>query len=301
MKKENCVDVKTAVFLKRILNYYIKKRTYNKPPPTEEEVWEALFVDQTNIIYDLCADVKIILHKDSRLCRLIYFGFEENELNFMKKYLRNGDVFIDIGSNIGLYSLIASSFIGKEGSIYAIEPTPETFSRLKKNIALNNFKNINTLNFGLSNSENVVDFNTSNDGYDAWNSLAKLDQLKKGAKIKINVKTLDSVLDKNSITKVDLVKLDVEGWEKYVLEGASNLLNHADPPVFMVEFTESNAFVAGYYLGELYDYMTSYGFKWYSYDKANNKLNFELKKLHYPYENLIAIKDYEKCVQRLKI
>ncbi|MEZ5037035.1 MAG: FkbM family methyltransferase [Chitinophagales bacterium] len=84
------------------------------------------------------------------------------------------------------------------------------------------------------------------------------------------------------------MKIDVEGWEKFVLLGAKNVLNNFSP-ILLVEFTQANTQAAGYNVLEIYDIMTNLGYKWYRY--KNNKLVIEKKQKTYLYDNLIAIKD----------
>lgn len=295
----NSFDIKIAIFFKKCFDYYIRKRSYTPDPPTQDEIWESLFNDADNFVFDLDNEIRTILFKDSKLCKLIYFGFYENEFAFLRKYLKEGDVFFDIGANIGLYSLFASKIIGDNSKVFAFEPTPDTFERLQKNIRLNKLTNIKPYNIGLSSEKSELDLHISKDGYDAWNSFALLDELTESETLKVNVDTIDSFIQTNNIVHVDLVKIDVEGWEKYVLKGATDLLKMDNSPVFLIEFTEENAFAAGYYLGEIYDFMTDLGYYWYSYDKDSNNLIKEMKKLHYPYENLIAIKNLKKCLKRI--
>ena len=295
----NSIDVKIADFFKRAFNYYIKKRTYIKPSPSQDEIWSSKFNNTDIFLHKINDHLKINLYKDSILCKLIYFGFEETEITFIKKYLKKGDTFFDIGANIGLYSLQASEIIGKNGVIYSFEPTPITFKRLIENIKLNNYNNIKTINIGFSNKKESSDFNISNDGHDAWNSFIKLNQLQNCSTIKVNVEKLDSFIKERNIQNISLIKLDVEGWEKFVLEGSTKLLSSKNPPVFIIEFTEEHAFAAGYYCGELFDYVKTFGYEWYSYDIETNKLIQQQKKLHYPYENLLAIKDINACIKRL--
>lgn len=293
----NRFDVSIAIFLRRCFNYYIKKRTYI--PPTQDEIWESLFIDNESITHFLNNEIKIVLFRDSILCKFIYFGFEENEIKFLLKYLKKGDTFLDVGANIGMYSLLASKLVEDRGKIVAFEPTPIIFERLQQNIRLNELTNVYAFNLGLSNQKSTIDFHVSKDGHDAWNSFALLDLHHESETIKIDVDTIDSFLIEKKIDKVDLIKVDVEGWEKYVLEGSVSLLQKEDAPIFLVEFTETNAFAAGYYLGEIFDYMKSYGYDWYAYDAEQNLLINEKKKLHYPYENLIAIKNIDNCLKRI--
>lgn len=294
------IDVRIAIFFRRAFNYYIKKRTYMPPPPTQDEIWQSLFKANDYLIHQLDEQIQIRLYKDSILAKLIFFGFEKAEIAFLKRFLKAGDTFIDIGSNIGFFSLYASQIVGNSGKIYAFEPTPTTYERLLENISLNSFSNIEALNLALSNKVGEAIFNISNNGHDAWNSFAEINQIKLQDKIKVKVEKLDTFIENFKLGQIALIKLDVEGWEKYVLEGANSLLIRDDAPTFLIEFTEDNAFAAGYYCGELFDYMKLYGYNWYSYNMDLNKIDLVEKKLHYPYENLIATKNVNTCTSRIR-
>lgn len=299
MDKISNVDIRIANFFRRFFSYYIRKRE-NHQSLKKNKLWMDHFKRSDFFTHNLTEDLKINLYSDSLLCQLIYFGFEQTEISFINRFLRKGDVFLDIGSNIGLYSLVAAKIIGYEGKIYAFEPTPSTYKRLLENISLNNFSNINAYNIGLSNKESTLDFYTQNDGHDAWNSFVRLTQFtNENNAIQVKVETLDSLIQEYKIENISLIKIDVEGWEKYVLEGCIKLLEKENSPVFLIEFTETNAFDAGYYIGEIFDFMQKYGYEWYSYNAELNSLNKEEKKLHYPYENLIAIKNLDSCLSRI--
>jgi len=292
-------DLRIAEFIKKVINFYIKKRVTYRSRIKDAE-WLELFHNKDNFIFNLDDKLKILLFKDDLLSRLIYNSFEKAEIDFLKYFLKEEDVFLDIGANIGLFSLYASNIVGESGKIFAFEPTPKTFVRLNSNIELNKKQNIVALNIGLSNEDGLVDFNVSNDGYDAWNSIVDLDILVNRNKIKIKFKTLDSFIEEYDLRKISLVKLDVEGWEKFVLQGSHRLLSKTDAPVFLVEFAEKNAFKAGYYCNEVFDLMESYGYSWFSYSSINNKLIKEKRRLHYPYINLIAIKNFSGRKELLK-
>lgn len=297
-------DVQIADILRRFFQFYIRKRIHLSPvveEKTEEEKWLNNFTEEKNFFeFFLSENIKMYLYKDSYFCKLIYSSFEEAEINFIKSFLQPGDCFFDIGANIGLFSLHASPKIRENGCIYAFEPTPTTYERLQKNIILNNFKNIKTENIGMSYSVDTVEFHISNNGYDAWNSIVPLSELDNYSTINVNTNTIDNFIKSRMIKHVDLVKVDVEGWELNVLKGAAELMSRHDAPVLMVEFTEENAFSAGYYCGELFDYVKSFGYEWYLFNPKEGSLDLQFKKLHYPYENLIAIKDMDKVIKRFR-
>lgn len=250
--------------------------------------WNRLFNEKDFFEFNLNNDVKINLYKDSILSRLIYDGFEKEETDYVASILKEGDVFIDIGANIGLFSLIASKIVGDLGLVISFEPSPNTFIRLVENVKLNTINNIDVRNIGLSDKKEELVFFVSKNGYDAWNSFAPRHDNILEESISVPVSTLDLELNDIDKSKIKLVKIDVEGWEKFVLFGGKDfLINYS--PVVMIEFTEENAFNAGYPVYDIYDIMKDFGYMWYRIIKG--ELVLENKKMRYPYDNLIAIKN----------
>lgn len=276
----------TAGKISRMMRGYQKYQD-NKIIRAANESWNNLFKEKSFFEFNLENGIKINLYKDSVLSRLIYNGFEKEETDYLTKILKQGDVFVDIGSNIGLFSLIASKIVGDEGTVLSFEPTPLTFSRLNENVKLNNLKNINTKNIGLSDKEGDLNFYVSNNGHDAWNSFAPSQDNKLERSIQVSVSTLDVELKDIDKSKIKLVKIDVEGWEKFVLYGGEEFFIKYRP-IVMVEFTEENTFNAGYPVYDIYDVMQDFGYEWYRISEG--ELIKEEKKLHYPYDNLIALK-----------
>jgi hypothetical protein len=93
--------------------------------------------------FTLQRKIKIKLYFDSVLCRFIYCdNFEWRERQFLNDFLRSGDIFVDIGANIGLFTLIASLRVGHNGKVYSFEPCLNTFRRLVRNVELNRMNNV---------------------------------------------------------------------------------------------------------------------------------------------------------------
>jgi len=276
----------TAGKISKIMRDF-QKRQDDKLIYSLNESWNKLFNEKGFFEFNLNNEIIINLYKDSILSRLIYDGFEKEEIKYVISELKEGDFFIDIGTNIGLFSLFASKIIGDKGKIICFEPSPSTFSRLVENVQLNDFKNLNLRNIGLSNREEEMTFYVSNNGYDAWNSFAPTKDNKLESSIQVAVSTLDIELEEIDKSKIKLVKIDVEGWEKFVLEGGQDFLIKFNP-IVMIEFTEENTFNAGYPVHDIYDIMQNYGYEWFRI--INGELVKEEKKLYYPYTNLIAKK-----------
>lgn len=164
-------------------------------------------------------------------------GVWENDLSrILKKYLQPGDVFLDIGANIGYHSLFVAAHLRDTGRVYAFEPLPRLAKQIESSIQSNGFSNVTVCNFGLA--ENNDDDRTIyiRDENTGGSSLFRYDHLEnvriKGLE-KIKLRTLDSFLDS---PRVALIKIDVEGYEFEVLKGAANVIAKTRP-IIIVEFS----------------------------------------------------------------
>ncbi|MEJ8842204.1 FkbM family methyltransferase [Lacibacter sp. H375] len=258
--------------------------------------------NQLSFIHKLDDEVQIKLYKDSSYSRFLYEGLEKEEVLFVKRFLMKGDVFFDVGSNIGVYSNVAASVVGPEGEVYAFEPTPITYKRLVENITLNKYGNIvKAVNAGLSDKSGNLKLKMSSNGMDAWNSFVANPKLENSLEVDVVVYALDEFLESNKFSKqIALIKIDVEGWELQVFKGGERLLSAPDAPTLLVEFTDENTFSAGYSCNQLYDFIVSLGYRWYRYNADTNSLIEQPKKMYYPYENLIAIKNLSIVSDRIK-
>lgn len=140
--------------------------------------------------------------------------YDHKEITFIHKKFSNDCVFLDIGANIGFWSLYFSYFYPK-ARIISIEANPITFDILKKNININNF-NISAFNVGVADKSGTMSLycnNSGNRGGDTfvYNS-ANRDNI-----ISVNVKTLFEILLDAKIEKIDVMKMDIEGMELIVL------------------------------------------------------------------------------------
>ena len=252
---------------------------------------------------DICVEGGGVLrlNTDSALGRAIYCeDFELNERTFAWRYLQQGDLFVDIGANIGLYSVIAAKRVGERGQVIAFEPAKLARQRLKENIQLNNFSNVNIESFALSDREGTSDIHVPYDGYDAWSSMAMpID----GSDIRVETivtTSWDTFARKIGDIVPTMMKIDVEGWECRVLDGASSMLVSGNAPLLQVEFTDEAATAAGSSCTDLYYSLQGFGYTICRYDKSLNQLIPDQLRSQYPYDNLFATKCLEKDNTRLE-
>ena len=264
--------------------------------------WQTIVNNKQNVKIKIQPGVKLRLNFDSALSKLIYcYNFELLERKFLNHFLRPGDIFIDVGANIGLFTLIAAKLVGKKGLVYAFEPCTLTCDRLQYNVKLNKFSNINCHQIALSDRNCKQDMVLSLDGFDAWNSLAKPTAGQAFSSEVINTMRWDDfVVQHNLQGKVTLMKIDVEGWETFVLAGGTQTLSREDAPTLLVEFTEKAAKTANSSCQELYQKLEHLGYKMFVYNPDSKKLIPYTLQADRPHINLIAAKQPQMVEARLQ-
>ena len=185
------------------------------------------------------------------------------EMAFVLHAIRAGDLFVDIGANIGAYTVLAASIPGARCA--AFEPAPETFQRLAENIRLNDFgSRVNANQMALGSEDGDLLFTK---GLDSVNHVATPDDNAEN-RTTVPVRRLDSVLENENPV---VMKIDVEGYEMRVLEGADAILKN---PALIGVVLEMNGSGARYGIDEkeIDKLMVDRGFTASSYDPHARKL-----------------------------
>jgi len=180
------------------------------------------------------------------------------ELNLIEKNLKPGDVCIDVGANIGLYSLTMSKIVGKDGKVFSFEPSSKTFGILQQNIKINSIKNIVANQMGVSDKVGSADFFVT-----LQSGLAGLGNTGRGTVVQketVKLVTLDKYFEGQNIDKVNFLKIDVEGFEGQVLKGAERLLRAQDDLKIMVELDEKNFKSFGFDVADSIRFLNSLGY-----------------------------------------
>lgn len=158
--------------------------------------------------------------------------YETKTTGLIMKFLKSNDVFFDIGANTGIYSLIAAA-MSKEISVHAFEPLEKACKILKKNKDKNNFNNlfVNQIAVGSYDGEGILKIERDRGGAIPLGSSLKRVIEKQDFYQEYKVKTmrLDSYIEKVGVEKVDLIKIDTEGTENDVLNGAEKVLTKFRP------------------------------------------------------------------------
>jgi FkbM family methyltransferase len=241
---------------------------------------------QLPVVIDIDNKIKCICYPISSYGgQVVYYNLPEYpEMCFMKKVLSDKSVFIDVGANMGIFSLNAASKI-KNGKIYAFEPVPKVFDILCQNIRINN------LDKTIKASEKVVSSNNGSEKFVIEDMLewSHISSGTSGKSLLIPSVKLDYFCRKNNIKYVDLVKIDVEGAEMKVLRGFESYLKNGRVGVLIIELNADGR-LDGVDAQKTMDYIRQFNYTTYTinYDlqleeitKADNDRTY----------NIIAISD----------
>ena len=161
---------------------------------------------------------------------LMFRTHEPISTKLVSKLLKKGMTCLDIGANIGYYVLLENKILGEEGNIIAIEPSPENFEYLEKNISRQNAKNIQSFNLAAGDKDGHINFLIYQDASNSGMVIPDNETSKwPGKVIKVAVKKIDSFLNEISVNKVDFVRMDVEGYEYHIFEGMKETLKKSKP------------------------------------------------------------------------
>ncbi|NWG36456.1 FkbM family methyltransferase [Nitrososphaera sp.] len=221
-------------------------------------------------------------------------SFEPFQTEIAKKMLRQGDVAVDIGANIGYYSLLFAATVGSTGRVFAFEPDPYNFGLLRKNAEINNFSNITMFDKAVSDTNRQGKLYKSEYNLGDHRIFALDDDYKS---IDIEVIRLDDVSELRDV-KISLIKIDIQGSEGAAVTGMKQLIARQDRLVLMCEFIPSLIKGSGMEPESFLTMLRELGFKLHEIDEKAQKMiptDVETLLRKYPtksrlYTNLLCVK-----------
>jgi len=191
-----------------------------------------------------------------------------HEMRFMRHYLRPGDGFVDVGANVGVYTIYAASCVGRHGRIESLEPGPKALTRLYENVRLNGLTDVRIHPVAAGTEDGRAYFGI---GYDTQNRL-EVDPSRELTlnKIEVPCARLDNLL---AGERYAMGKMDIEGAEPLALEGAGKMLEARNPPVWLLEMNGSLHHY-GFTEEGLRDWLAARGYDLALYDSDSRRLEF---------------------------
>ncbi len=207
------------------------------------------------------------LNEGIDLSIFIFGAFEKETSQLLKKHILKGDFVLDIGANVGAHTLTMAEAVGDNGLVIALEATDWAFNKLQKNISLNPslIDRIAAIQCLLS-ADDVME--TPTELYSSWdlNSSDGQHAVHKGIlKSTADARTvsLDTLLSELNLSKVDFIKIDVDGFEYWVLKGAEQTLKKFRPKI-LIELSPYVHLEHGSSFETLMNFLSKIGYSFYS-------------------------------------
>jgi FkbM family methyltransferase len=187
--------------------------------------------------------------------------FEPETLHAFAALLAPGMTVLDIGANVGLFTVVAARRVGPTGRVHAFEPTPELAAHISSNLELNDLGNVAVNELAISDSDGHATLHFAEPNDPGENSIVNCTP---GVRtLKVATVTIDDYIGRCRVGRVDVIKMDIEGAEMAALRGGPKLLSGDNSPVLVLEFHPSTLAYGGHSPDDLLGLLASYGYAFY--------------------------------------
>lgn len=192
-----------------------------------------------------------------------YHGY--NDIDILKLLIKPNSTVLDIGANIGWYTVIVSHLVGNNGKIYAVEADQENINILEKNLLLNNINNVKTHRYAAADYDGVINFYKNPENY-GDHSISSCTYIRcfvvdenYSSPIQVPCIRLDTLLTFEEFSNVSLIKMDIQGGECRALAGLEKHLKQYRPPI-LVEYSPAHIYHADSSPFELFAFIDKNGY-----------------------------------------
>tara|TARA_Y100000992_G_scaffold302061_1_gene274766 strand:- start:3078 stop:3881 length:804 start_codon:yes stop_codon:yes gene_type:complete len=200
--------------------------------------------------------VNLIDHP-SRILYSYRNNYEYETIGLCKDILKEGDVVIDIGANVGYFSYIFNLAVGNKGKVYSFEPNPEVYNFLEDN--LSRFSSSKVYQQFVSDKENKIKYTSPNSLFE---------------ELSTETVSINNFINEK---KIDLIKIDIDGLDFLALKGCSKYLESKSKPKIIIEIGENSEREHNIHYNEIFIYLENMGYKAFNADK--NQQSFDLSKI----------------------
>ena len=198
--------------------------------------------------------------------------WEEYETQLIHNLIKPGDTVIDIGANIGYYSLIAAKLTGKDGMVYSFEPEPGNYELLVKNVKINNYHNVIPVQKAISNENGELKLYLDKTNLGSHSFIEGDDRRRKAGVVTVKTTTLDDYFgEEDKEIGIDFIKMDAEGAEGLVIQGAKKVIKKYTPKILM-EFWPNGLRKLGTDPVQLLDDLQEFGYNIKVLDEENHEM-----------------------------
>jgi FkbM family methyltransferase len=227
---------------------------------------------------------KPVILEDSHGIKFILRDFEKNIVEGLisracdnevfaayQLLLKPGDVVFDVGAHVGRYSVFPSKIVGPQGIVHAFEPVEDNYWQLRVTLALNQCENVRTVKSAIGDKTGEAEINLFNEEFSSWSSLGKPEMTSPDGSIlrptkqqAVECQTIDDYCRQLRIRRINFLKIDVEGFELSVLQGAQEMLKRQHIDYICFEISANPLKAAGVSSKQILEFLEDHGYKTYS-------------------------------------
>jgi FkbM family methyltransferase len=163
----------------------------------------------------------------------VYWDFKAKDRDKLYSLIKKGQIIFDVGTNIGETLLNFARLTGEQGYVYGFEPDEENYNNARKNISLNDFKNIHVFRQAVSDKKETVKLYCIEPHNRGMNRILEPGHEQEGPFTILETITLDNIVLENNIKRADVMKIDIEGYEMHAIRGAMEMLKRFKPVLFI--------------------------------------------------------------------
>ena len=226
--------------------------------------------------------VRFVLYPWNRpqALQFIHRSFDTADFRAISQLVQVGDVAFDVGANVGEYSVLLSRQCGAAGQVWAFEPVPDTYWRLRETLALNRCGNVTPVQAAVGDKSGTVQMNLFEPQYSAWNTLGmpemvtpEGERVSPAKSVDVPSCTLDEFRRCEKIEKIHFLKVDVEGFEEAVFRGAAELLRERRIDCVCFEISQAPLKGAKATSRSIFAVLEGFGYLAYRFDDANGSFH----------------------------
>jgi FkbM family methyltransferase len=226
--------------------------------------------------------VRFVLYPWNRpqALQFIHRSFDTADFRAISQLVRAGDIAFDVGANVGEYSVLLGRQCGAAGQVWAFEPVPDTYWRLRETLALNRCGNVTPVQAAVSDKSGTVRMNLFEPQYSAWNTLGmpemvtpEGERVSPAKSVDVASRTLDEFCRFEKIERINFLKVDVEGFEEAVFRGAAELLRGRRIDCVCFEISQAPLKGANATSRSIFEALEAFGYSAYSFNEAEGSFH----------------------------
>jgi FkbM family methyltransferase len=235
-----------------------------------EAIWKFFYDRNREVPFEIPwhRGLRLRLNLGNELSRSLFVDgcYDANEFAFLETILQPGMYFMDIGAHEGLYTLFAAQCVGHDGQVWSFEPSSREQATLVRNVNRNRLANVSVLPVALAEADGNGELTIASDVRSGYNTLgAVCEGVSVDQSEAVPLRSLDSVAAEKLLNRLDVVKIDAEGAEMRIIQGASRVLREFRPTL-LFEAQDNSLRQQGGSLNGLMAAVRSHDYRIYAFD-----------------------------------